>query len=115
MPVGQWLELQRSAWMQPSANIIARAALQMSAPSATLVAIWNPVFTLPDATRRTWSRSPTPTSALCTNDSPSFSGVPMESENSSGAAPVPPSAPSTVMKSGTMPDSSMALTMPRNS
>ena len=69
-PVGHWLVLQRSAWMQPSANIIARAALHMSAPSATLVAIWKPVFTLPDAIRRIWSRRPAPTSALCTNDEP---------------------------------------------
>ena len=35
--------------------------------------------------------------------------------NSSGAAPVPPSLPSTTMKSGAVPLSSMALQMARNS
>ncbi len=35
--------------------------------------------------------------------------------NSSGAAPVPPSLPSTTMKSGVVPLSSMALQMARNS
>ena len=45
-------------------------------------------------------RTPAPTSVFCTSISPSTSGVPSESENSSGAAPVPPSAPSTTMKSG---------------
>ena len=35
--------------------------------------------------------------------------------NSTGAAPVPPSAPSTVMKSGVMPVSSIALHSPKNS
>jgi hypothetical protein len=39
----------------------------------------------------------------------------MWSVNSSGAAPVPPSAPSTTMKSGVMPVSSMALQMPNHS
>jgi hypothetical protein len=35
--------------------------------------------------------------------------------NSSGAAPVPPSAPSTTMKSGVMPVASMALTIANHS
>ena len=35
--------------------------------------------------------------------------------NSSGAAPVPPSSPSTTMKSGKMPVSSIALQIARNS
>ncbi|MNY17441.1 hypothetical protein D3C86_1507600 [compost metagenome] len=39
----------------------------------------------------------------------------MWSVNSTGAAPVPPSLPSTTMKSGRMPVSSMALAMPMNS
>src|SRR5690625_37968 len=39
----------------------------------------------------------------------------MWSLNSTGAAPVPPSAPSTTMKSGMMLVSSMALAMPINS
>lgn len=37
------------------------------------------------------------------------------SANSNGAAPVPPSAPSTTMKSGVVFSSSMALHTPRNS
>ena len=43
-----------------------------------------------------------------------MSGVPTWSANSSGAAPVPPSAPSTMMKSGAVPSSSMALHTARN-
>ncbi len=39
----------------------------------------------------------------------------MWSVNSIGAAPVPPSPPSTTMKSGTTPVSSIALQMPKNS
>ncbi len=52
---------------------------------------------------------------LCTNSRPSRIGTPMWSVNSTGAAPVPPSLPSTTMKSGRMPVSSMALAMPMNS
>ena len=35
-----------------------------------------------------------------TNESPSLKGIPIELEYSNGAAPVPPSPPSTAMKSG---------------
>ena len=87
----------------------------MSAPRATLVAIEKPLFTLPDAMTLMRSRRSAATSALWTNDSPSLSGVPTESENSSGAAPVPPSPPSTVMKSGVIPVCIIAFTMPKNS
>ncbi len=52
-----------------------------------------------------------PTSVLCTSSRPSCSGAPTWSVNSSGAAPVPPSPPSTTMKSGVMPVSSIALAM----
>ena len=62
-----------------------------------------PVATLPLAPILIRSRRPVPTSALCTIIRPSVSGVPTWSSNSSGAAPVPPSAPSTTMKSGVMP------------
>ncbi len=41
--------------------------------------------------------------------------MPIWSMNSSGAAPVPPSVPSTTMKSGQMPVSSIALKIARNS
>ena len=46
------------------------------------------------------SRTPMPTSALWTKIRPSRIGMPRWSMNSSGAAPVPPSLPSTTMKSG---------------
>lgn len=49
-----------------------------------------------------------PTSSACITRSPSASGKPSEFWNSSGAAPVPPSAPSTVKKSGVVPASSIA-------
>jgi hypothetical protein len=61
-----------------------------------------------------WRRF-SPTSELRTSSSPSCSGAPTWSVNSSGAAPVPPSAPSTTMKSGTMPVSSIALQMANHS
>ena len=61
------------------------------------------------------SLSPKPTSISCTKTSPSRSGVPMEFENSTGAAPVPPSPPSTVIKSGVIPVFSMALQISTNS
>ncbi len=73
-----------------------------------------PVATLPLAPTLTRSRNPVPTSALCTVIRPSASGVPTWSANSSGAAPVPPSAPSTTMKSGVTPSLSMALHTARN-
>ena len=41
--------------------------------------------------------------------------MPTWSSNSWGAAPVPPSAPSTMMKSGVIPDCSIALQIDRNS
>ncbi len=74
-----------------------------------------PVATLPLAPTLTRSRRPTPTSALCTVISPSVNGVPMWSSYSSGAAPVPPSPPSTTMKSGVTPSASIALQIARKS
>lgn len=68
-----------------------------------------PLVTLPLAPTLTRSRRPTPTSALCTVISPSVSGIPTWSSYSSGAAPVPPSAPSTMMKSGVTPSATIAL------
>ncbi len=69
---------------------------------------------LPLAPIRIRSRRPAPTKALWTVIRPSVSGVPMWSANSSGAAPVPPSAPSTMMKSGAVPSSIIALHTARN-
>ena len=101
--------------MQPSAIIIPRAELQTSAPSASSFTMRKPDVILPLAITVTRSRTPNPTRALCTKIRLSISGEPMWSENSSGAAPVPPSAPSTLMKSGRMPVRCMALQIARNS
>ena len=70
---------------------------------------------LPLAPIFTRSRRPAPTIVFCTIIIPSTRGIPRESENSSGAAPVPPSPPSTTMKSGRMSVSSIARTMAMNS
>mmetsp|Transcript_43094 Transcript_43094/g.99831 ORF Transcript_43094/g.99831 Transcript_43094/m.99831 type:complete len:207 (-) Transcript_43094:828-1448(-) len=94
--------------MHPSANMKARAEFTESAPSAHLLTIPNPEKTRPDAMSFTCLRTPVPTSALWVRRNPSVRGMPIESENSKGAAPVPPSAPSTVMKSGQMPVSTIA-------
>ncbi len=114
-PVGQAPLWQVWAWMQPSANMKPRAELHQSAPSAIARAMSKALTILPAAPMRTRPRSPSPTSVPWTSRRPSCSGVPTWSLNSSGAAPVPPSAPSTTMKSGTMPVSSMALQIANHS
>ena len=108
-PVGHSPVWQACAWMQPSANMKPRAALHQSAPSAMARATSKALTTLPAQPMRMRSRKLIPVSVLCTSSSPSCSGAPTWSVNSSGAAPVPPSAPSTTMKSGVMPVSSIAL------
>ena len=88
--------------MQPTANIIARAACVVGALDEPLddVDAGRDLAARADPDR---SRRPAPTSALCTVIRPSVSGMPTWSSNSSGAAPVPPSEPSTTMKSGSRP------------
>src|SRR5450755_3294784 len=71
-----------------------RAAIAMARAMSKAVAI------LPEAPTRMRLRIFMPTSALCTKLTPSRIGMPRWSMNSSGAAPVPPSLPSTTMKSG---------------
>ena len=114
-PVGQWPVWQFCAWMQPRAIMKPRPALHQSAPSAIMRAMSKAVITLPAAPILMRWRRPTPISVLCTSSSPSCSGTPTWSVNSTGAAPVPPSAPSTTMKSGVMSVSCMALTMANHS
>jgi hypothetical protein len=114
-PVGQWPVWQVCAWMQPSANMKPRALLHQSAPRAMARAMSKALTILPAAPILMRSRRFRPTSVLCTRRRPSCSGAPTWSVNSSGAAPVPPSAPSTTMKSGVMPVSCMALTMANHS
>ena len=71
--------------------------------------------TLPEAMILMCSRRPEPMSIWLTKTSPSTRGMPNELLNSGGAAPVPPSDPSKVMKSGYIPVASMACTMDANS
>ena len=99
-PTGQRLVWHRCDWMHPTANMKPRAELHQSAPSAMARAMADADTSLPLAPILIRCRMPAPTRVFCTSISPSTSGVPSESENSSGAAPVPPSAPSTTMKSG---------------
>mmetsp|Transcript_18546 Transcript_18546/g.48424 ORF Transcript_18546/g.48424 Transcript_18546/m.48424 type:complete len:206 (+) Transcript_18546:517-1134(+) len=63
----------------------------------------------------TSSRRPAPVRKPSTIRRPSASGMPIESWNSGGAAPVPPSVPSTVTKSGATFASSMAWHSAANS
>ena len=114
-PVGQWLVWHFIAWMQPTANIIPRAERVKSAPWMIRVTMSNPLVILPDAPILMCSRRPVPTRQFCTIIRPCVSGIPTWSTNSCGAAPVPPSAPSTMMKSGVMPVCSIALQIDRNS
>ena len=114
-PVGQRSVWQLCDWMQPSANMKPRAELHQSAPSASRRAMSKAVMILPEQPILIFARRLAPTRVLCTSTSASCSGVPTWSVNSSGAAPVPPSLPSTTMKSGVMPVASMALTMAKNS
>ena len=114
-PVGHLLVWQLWDWMQPMANMKPRAELTQSAPIASTLAISKALTILPLAPNRMLSRRFRPTRVLCTNNNPSRRGMPMLSLNSLGAAPVPPSAPSTTMKSGRMPVLSIALAIPMNS
>ena len=99
-PVGQRSVWQLSDWMQPSENMKPRAELHQSAPIAIARAMSKAVAILPAAPIRMRSRALMPISALWTKLTPSRIGMPRWSMNSSGAAPVPPSLPSTTMKSG---------------
>ena len=101
--------------MQPRASIMPRAELAMSAPRARARIRWKPVRILPEAPMRMSFFRSKPNSASTTKARPSLSGKPTELEYSIGAAPVPPSPPSTVMKSGLMPVSTIALQMAKNS
>ena len=114
-PTGHVLVWHVCAWMHPIANIMARADIVKSAPWQMRLTMSMPVATLPLAPILTWWRSPTPTRALCTNISASVRGMPTWSSNSTGPAPVPPSEPSTMMKSGALPRASIALQIARNS
>ncbi|MNY30402.1 hypothetical protein D3C86_1645100 [compost metagenome] len=98
-PVGQVFAWHSKAWIQPKANIIPLAELQRSAPVANVLMMSKPVMTLPLQIILIWSLIPKPFRQSYTKASASLNGMPTWSEYSCGAAPVPPSPPSTVIKS----------------
>ncbi len=77
-----------------------RADTQKSAPMQTAQATLAGFTSLPEAMTLTRSRRPCALSLSTTSGRLSRSGRPTSSISGIGAAPVPPSAPSTVMKSG---------------
>jgi hypothetical protein len=102
IPVGQVFLWHFSAWMQPSANMKPRAEVTKSAPAASAQAI-SPGFTsLPLATMRMRSLSPISLRKSTSRGSASRIDMPTRSINGMGEAPVPPSPPSSVMKSGAL-------------
>ena len=122
IPVGHVLVLHLRAWIQPRLNKNALAELHTSAPKHMLLNKFMPVKCFPLAIRAifdfdlsTGSLKPAPTKTAWAKLSPSTNGVPIELLNSGGAAPVPPSPPSTVMKSGYCPVSMKACTNAVNS
>ena len=114
-PAGQTFALQRRAWMHPSASIIPRAEYSMSAPSDSRRIMPKPVVIFPVEIILIFSRTPNPIRALWAKIRASIPGEPMWFENSRGAAPVPPSPPSMVIKSGVIPVLTIALQIARNS
>jgi hypothetical protein len=114
-PVGQRPEEQSRAWMQPNENMKGLAMLHQSAPNAQILTISYPLTIFPEAATLILSLNPAPLSALSTNTTASRNGLPRWSVNSTGAAQVPPSDPSTVMKSSSIPVSTIALTIATNS
>ncbi len=81
----------------------ARAEQTKSAPMHKAQATSAGVISLPEAITLIRSRRPYSPSVSTSNGKLSRSGSPMSSIRGIGAAPVPPSAPSTVMKSGAEP------------
>ena len=100
--------------MQPKANIIALAQLHISAPKERFFTKSKPVATFPEAMIFTCLRIEKPFKASSTKANASRKGIPTELENSNGAAPVPPSPPSTVIKSGLIPVFTIALQIDKN-
>jgi hypothetical protein len=96
--------------MHPILVTKARAAHVMSAPRAIVRISENPLQTRPEALILTFAHKSAPINMFLTTTNPSSNGNPIELVYSGGAAPVPPSPPSTVMKSGPFPISTIALT-----
>ena len=77
-----------------------RAEATKSAPTQSAQATWPGLISLPEATTLTLGRRPWASRASTTSGRLSWIGRPTKSIRLAGAAPVPPSALSTVMKSG---------------
>ena len=86
--------------MQPNANINPLAEVTKFAPKHNAQATSAGVTNLPDEITFTLSYNPYCLSLLTKIGKLSFKGKPISSSNGIGAAPVPPSALSTVIKSG---------------
>ena len=98
-PVGQRSVWHFWDWMQPIASIASRATLTMSAPSANATTALSGIPHLPEAMKVMSSERPASAKTPYTREKPSRNGSAIESLKISGEAPVPPSPPSTVMKS----------------
>ena len=102
-PVGQPPVWQRWAWMQPIASIASRPTLIMSQPSANASSAASGKPSRPAPMNTTSSAIPASRERGYTRAKPSLNGSATWSVNASGAAPVPPSPPSIVTKSGPPP------------
>ena len=108
-PVGQVFLWQSKAWIQPRENIIPLALAHKSAPRDNFFRISIPFKILPEATILISFFKLNPIKASTTKTKASRKGIPTELVYSKGAAPVPPSPPSTVIKSGVRPVSCITL------
>ena len=99
-PVGQVFLLHCMAWIQPSENIKPRADTTQSAPAHKAQATSAGLISLPEAITFMRSRKPYSFSLSTSKGKVSWISNPISSIKVSGAAPVPPSPLSIVMKSG---------------
>ena len=106
-PVGQWPLWQRCAWMQPTAIMASRPTLMRSTPMAMATMASGAKPSLPEPANTTASCRSASAKAWYTSAKPVLNGSDTWSVNVSGPAPVPPSPPSMVMKSGPRPASAM--------
>ncbi len=93
--------------MQPTLSIASRAMLTRSAPMAMATMVRSGRPSWPDPIQTIRSESPASSKTRKTREKPTLKGSATWSAKASGAAPVPPSPPSIVMKSGPLPVSAM--------
>ena len=98
--VGQVFRLHLSAWMQPSENMKPRAEVTKSAPAQIAQATSPGHDQLAAGDDADALLQPVPVAHVHHPRQRLASGMPTRSISGIGAAPVPPSPPSTVMKSG---------------